>query len=106
MRGHGKNSNDAVGGTVVYYDRLCNPKMSSNTTKISPGSKSLRRRRWWWQSEHLGGDGALLRSEAFPEPNPGQCVRVINELTDQWAAWRNLPAQKPVERHLKVVCDC
>lgn len=104
MKGHGKNSSGIAGGTVVYYDKLCNKEMSSNTTKLLAGAEPLRRRRRrWWESKHLRGDKALLGGEPLPEPNPGQCVGIINELADQWAAGRNLAAQKPVERHLKVV---
>ena len=56
--------------------------------------------------EHLRNGAALHRSEAAPEINQGQFVAVFNELARQWAARRNLAAQKPVRRHLKIIGNC
>ena len=54
-------------------------------------------------AKHLQSSGTLHRSKMTPESDPGQFVRAVNELADQWAAWRNFSTKKPVHRHLKVV---
>lgn len=56
-------------------------------------------------AEHLQRQRALVDAKAAPKKQQGQFVGVINELAEQWAAWRNLSAQNPVHRHLKVVSN-
>lgn len=111
--GNHREAPTGAGAVVVYYDRFGNRESSLNTTKIDapshPGAdtnekRELRgHRRRWWEPKHPSGNAALLWAEPAPERHPGEFVRVINELANQWAASRDFSIKKPVERHLKLI---
>ncbi len=47
---------------------------------------------------------AILLAQGPQEPEPSEFIRIIDELTEQWAARRHRAAKQPVQRHFEVIC--
>lgn len=55
--------------------------------------------------ESDGDRPALGLVHVLPKPQPGQFVRIIDELAYRWSSKRRLTTQKPVQRNLKIVSE-